>query len=264
MKITLMNGDALIELKKIPDETVDCIITDPPYNISTEGGNISRKYLKSKTHKRQADIKLDFGEWDKKTEDEYYQFTQSWISECARILKPKGWIYIFFSKERLGYLLDPRNGLFKANGIFSKTVITWHKSNPTPSFRKMNYVSSTEFIAVGSKGPSKIPHFLEQTKMHNFFETSNASIYGETEHPTEKPTALIGWLIDVSAAEVILDPFIGSGTTGVSAVRHGLDFIGIELDEKYFAIAKERIEKEALQSRLYGEEEMELVNRWKS
>jgi len=253
MKITLYNENAIDALRKQPPESVDCIITDPPYNISTEDKTISRKNLNSKTHRREADIKFDFGEWDRRTENEYYRFTQSWFSECARILKPKGWIYIFFSKERIGYFTDPRNGLFTQNDIFVKTIIAWHKSNPVPSFRKMNYISSTEFIVVGSKGPAKIPHFLEQTKMHNFFETSNASIYGETDHPTEKPVTLIEWLVDVGATETVLDPFMGSGTTGVAAVRRSFNFIGIELDGSYFSIAKKRIEKEATQNRLFAQ-----------
>ena len=250
MTFTIKNGDALELLKEIEDESIGCIVTDPPYNVSNDKKDISRKSMDSQMLKRNSDIKLDFGEWDKRTEDDYYEFTKQWFTECARILKPKAWIYIFFSKERIGYFTDPRNGLFVANGIYTKNTITWHKTNPTPSFRKMNYLSSTEFIAVGSKGNSRIPNFLEQKNMHNFFETANASIYGETEHPTEKPVELILWLLKTGGNSPVLDPFMGSGTTGTAALELDMDFIGFDTDEQYFSLAKERIKRTASQSRL--------------
>ena len=240
----IKNGDSMRLLKELETESVDCIITDPPYNISQEGKDINRNNMKSKLLKRNSNIKLDFGEWDRKTEEDYYEFTKQWFAECVRILKPKGWIYIFFSKERTGYFTDPRNGLFTSNGIFAKTIITWHKTNPAPSFRKVNYLSSTEFIVVGSKGNSKILNFLEQKNMHNFFETPNSSAYGETEHPTEKPLELIKWFIAVGSNknDTVLDPSMGSGTTGVASKLLNRNFIGFEIDEKYFEIAKERID----------------------
>lgn len=243
--INIKNENSLELLKDIKSNSVDCIITDPPYNISQEGKDIGRKNLNSNSFKRNSNIKLDFGEWNKKTENDYYNFTKEWFNECTKILKPKGWVYIFFSKERIGYFTDPRNGLFVSNGIFVKTIISWHKTNPAPSFRKMNYLSSVEFIAVGSKGNSKIPNFLEQKNMHNFFETPNASIYGKTEHPTEKPLKLIKWLIEVGSNknDTIFDPFMGSGTTGVASKLLHRNFIGFEIDKNYFKIAKERIDK---------------------
>ena len=250
MTFTIKNGDALELLKEIEDESIGCIVTDPPYNISNGKTNINRKSMDSQMLKRNSDIKLDFGEWDKRTEDDYYEFTKQWFTECARILKPKAWIYIFFSKERIGYFTDPRNGLFVTNGIYTKSIITWHKTNPTPSFRKMNYLSSTEFIAVGSKGNSRIPNFLEQKNMHNFFETANSSIYGETEHPTEKPIELLLWLLKTGGNSPVLDPFMGSGTTGTAALELDMDFIGFDTDEQYFSLAKERIKRTASQSRL--------------
>ena len=155
IKLTLIQGDCLKVLPKIPDESVDLVVTDPPYNISQENKKLSRKSLSSKLHKRDSDIILDFGEWDRRTEEEYKVFTERWFKEIVRILKPKSWFLSFFSKERIGYFTDPLDGLFKKYGFKTRTVITWCKSNPTPSFRKVNFLSSTEFIVVGSKGKCK-------------------------------------------------------------------------------------------------------------
>lgn len=242
---TIRNCDAYDGLRELPDNSVDMVIADPPYNISQDSLSIKRNNLRSPSFKRAADVKLDFGEWDKWTEEQFYEFTEKWFKECVRVLKPKGWFFSFFSKERIGYFCDPRNGLFLQNGINVKTIITWHKTNPVTSFRKMNYLSSTEFIVVGSKGESKIPNFLLQKDMHNFYETPNSSIYGETDHPTEKPVSLVKWLIITATNEgdLVLDPFMGSGTTAVAARSVGRNFIGFEIDENYCKMAKKRIEK---------------------
>jgi len=240
---TLIHGDCLEELKKLPDNSIDAIITDPPYNISQEGGDIIRKSLSSREFRRNSNIKKDFGEWDKRSEEEFYNFTKKWFKECSRVLKEGGWCFIFFSKERVGYFTDPRDSLFKENKFKTRTIISWHKTNPTPSFRKVNFLSSCEFIVVGSKGESRLPNFLMQKEMHNFFETANGSSYKKTKHPTEKPTNLIEWLIKIGSNEgdIILDCFMGSGTTAIASLKLNRKFIGIEKEEEYVKIANARI-----------------------
>ncbi len=255
MVILLKNGDALELLKEIPSESVDIVVTDPPYNISQEGKVIPRKNMHSKIFKSNSDIRLDFGEWDRRDENEFYNFTEQWFKECARILKPRGWFYSFFSSQRLGYFSDPRNGLFVNNGFKFKTLIAWHKTNPVPSFRKANYLASLEFIVVGTKGESKIPNFIEQKRMHNFYETPNSTFYGETIHPTEKPVELLQWIIYVGSKEgdTVLDPFMGTGSTGVAAVSLNRNFIGIEISKEYYDIAQKRINSVRQQLKLDGQ-----------
>lgn len=243
IKLTLIQGDALKVLKKIPDESVDLVITDPPYNISQDNKRLSRKNLSSKTHKRSSDIILDFGDWDKMDEKEYKDFTEKWFSEVVRVLKSKSWFLSFFSKERIGYFTDPLDGLFKKYGFKTRTIITWCKSNPTPSFRKVNFLSSTEFIVVGSKGKCKVKNFLEQKHMKNYFITPNSSIWKETTHPTEKPISIIKWLIKILSNEgdTILDTFLGSGTTMKAGLELRRNVIGIEIEPKYIEIVKKRL-----------------------
>lgn len=235
--------DDLEFLKQIDDNSVDLILTDPPYNISQDGIQINRTNLDSKLHKRKSSVDLDFGDWDKRSEDNFYDFTENWFKECMRILKDGSWFFSFFSKERVGYFTDPRNGFFKQYGFKTRTIISWHKTNPTPSFRKMNFLSSCEHIVVGTKGEGRIPNFLYQKEMHNFYETSNSSIYGCTTHPTEKPLELIKWLIKIGSNEqdLILDPFIGSGTTAIASIMLNRKFIGSDNNQEYFKIAQKRI-----------------------
>ena len=240
-KIELYEGDCIEIMKSMPDNSVDCIITDPPYNISKEGSNITRNY-KHYNWQRQADVKKDFGEWDRcwETEEDFFDFTESWFAECVRVLKEKGWIYIFFDKMRIGYF-----DLFLAKkyNIKARTIFTWIKQNPTPSFRKTNWISATEHIWVGSKGDSKLKNFLYQKDMNNYFISPNASAYKETEHPTEKPVKLIKHLITVNSNEgdTILDCFAGSGTTGKAAYELDRNCILIEKEPEYCDIIKNRM-----------------------
>lgn len=246
----IIHGDCLIELKRIPDNSIDCIITDPPYMISQKGKSIGRKSLNSKSWKRNMDIKLDFGEWDNfDSEEEFFRFTENWFKECSRVLKEKGWIYIFFDKQKIGYF---DLTLSKKYGIKGRTIFAWLKSNPVPSFRKVNWLSASEFIWVGSKGECKLKNFLMQKEMFNYMITPNKSSYGETSHPTEKPLLLLEKLIKVNTNEgdIVLDPFLGSGTTAIACINLNRKFIGIEKNEGYFNMAKERIRKKSIQEKI--------------
>ncbi len=244
--IKIENKDCLDFLKNVPNNSVDCIITDPPYMISQSGKKISRKSLSAKSWKRDMDIKLDFGDWDNfKDQKEFFKFTESWFKECVRVLKPKGWIYIFFDKQKTGYfdlILGPRYG------VKSRTIFAWLKSNPCPSFRKVNWLSASEFIWVGSKGECKLKNFLRQNEMSNYMITPNKSAYGETKHPTEKPKELIRKFILTSTDEsdTVLDCFVGSGTTAKVCKELKRNFIGCDISEEYCKIAINRLKQEIL------------------
>ena len=231
-------GDCLKVMKDIPDNSIDLVLTDPPYNISQKGKKISRKGY----HWGGKDIKLDFGKWDNfKTEDEFFKFTESWFKECVRVLKQKSWIYIFFDKQKTGYfdlILAPKYE------IKSRTIFAWLKTNPCPSFRKVNWLSASEFVWVGSKGSCKLKNFLNQTEMFNYMLTSNKSIYGKTEHPTEKPENLIKKFILVSTnkGDLVLDLFSGMGTTALACKLEKRHFIGCENNSSYYQIILRRLE----------------------
>jgi len=238
--------DAIEFLRKIPDNFVDLILTDPPYNISKLNDKRDRSKLNSPIMRRKKEINYDFGEWDNMERKEFLDFTKKWLKECCRVLKKDGTLISFFNKEDISYL----GWISKKYGVRTRNIFTWHKTNPVPSFRKVNYLSACEFAWIGSKGKFKTFNFKQQKEMHNFFETSNKSGYGVTEHPTEKPIKLISHLIEIHSNQndIVLDCFMGSGTTAIACKQLNRNFIGCEINEEYVKIAKKRISQENLLS----------------
>ena len=173
-------------------------------------------------------------------DEDFFNWVSLWFTECYRIMKQGAWIYIFFDKQKTGIFdlyLAPKLE-FK-----SRCIYVWVKTNPTPSFRKVNWNSGTEHIWVGSKGESKLKNFKYQKYMNNYFLSPNASAYKETEHPTEKPKKLLRHLVEVNTnpSDTLIDFMAGSGTLGVICKELNRNFIGIEIEPKYYEIAKHRI-----------------------
>ena len=238
MKLIL--GNCIEAMKELENNSIDAVITDPPYNISKLNDQRDRSKLASPIMRRKKVLNYDFGSWDNMGRQEFLDFTELWYTECARVLKNGGAFISFFNKEDISYL----GWIGKERNIRTRTILSWHKTNPVPSFRKVNYLSACEFIWVGSKGEKSWTfNFSQQKLMHNFFETPNSSSYGVTDHPTEKPSKLIKWMLEIHTNEgdTVLDPFMGSGTTGVACKELGREFIGIEISPVYMAIAKKRI-----------------------
>lgn len=229
--INLFNGDCLEVMKGIPDGSVDLILTDPPYNISRDSC-----FLRGKNPAKKGDvflIKHDFGEWDRKPLD-----LNSLFNEFNRVLKRGGTLLIFYDIWKLQDLkAAAENFKFK-----QPRVCCWVKNNPVPLNSDKNYLSNAceyfvTFVKLG-KGVfnSKYDNGLYKYPICHGKE--------RTEHPTQKPLTLISELLlkHSNKNDVILDMFMGSGTTGVACKNLNRKFIGVELDETYFNIAKERIE----------------------
>ena len=238
----LIQGDCLDEMVNLIDEgiEVDLILTDPPYNISKLNDNRDRSNMDSPIMRRKKPLNYDFGAWDNMEREEFLDFTNDWFNLCVQLLRDGGTMISFFSKEDVNFL----GWIGKEYGMRTRTVFTWHKTNPVPSFRKVNYLSSCEYAWIGSKGESAWTfNFKQQKQMHNFFETPNKSSYGVTKHPTEKPVSMFEHLIEIhtNPDDLVLDCFMGSGTTGVACRNLNRDFIGIELDSEYYQIALNRI-----------------------
>ena len=239
----IYNMDCLEGMKQLEDGSIDLIIIDPPYNISKENDSRDRSKLNSPIMRRKKPLNYDFGDWDNMGRKEFLEFTKAWLKECCRVLKENGTIISFFNKEDINFL----GWISKRWGIRSRTYISWHKTNPVPSFRKVNYLSACEFIWIGSKGKMTF-NFKKQNEMHNFFETPNKSSYGKTKHPTEKPLKLIKHFIEIHSNEneIILDCFMGSGTTALACKQLNRKFIGFEINDKYCKMANNRLNQEVL------------------
>lgn len=226
-------GDALKLLKEVPDESVDLILTDPPYNVSKPGQNITRKGGKFGVAK---DIKLDFGEWDRGIVK-----WQDFIEDFVRVLKPTGVLVMFYDRLELGCI---GKYLQEEHGFQVRHIGAWVKSNPAPQARKVQWQNGLEFFIVATKNKGSGHHFnykLGQSPDY-FIHSVNFKHY----HPTQKPLKLIEWIMSYWSfrGDLVLDPFAGSGTTLVAAERLGRRWIGFEINPEYAEIAMQRIRAE--------------------
>lgn len=222
--INLMNGDCLELMKKIPDGSVDLILTDPPYNIARKNN--------FQTMGRSG---IDFGDWDKGFD------LFSYIDHIPRICNKDANVVIFNDWKNLGCIARYAESL----GFVVKDMIRWKKSNPMPRNRDRRFVTDYE-CAVWLTMPKAKLVFNRQNKTYDRCEFYGSIVCGreKTNHTTQKPIWLMESIIKTLSNEngVVLDMFMGSGSTGVAAKNTNRSFIGIELDENYFNIAKDRIE----------------------
>lgn len=232
---TVIHGDCLAGMRKLENDAVGLIVTDPPYNL----GRFMKKRNAGVFRMRENHFvssgwdDLDHAEWDQKM--------RSFLNESYRLLKNDGAIIIFMSLMKIESLIAAAQDA----GFYYKTIGIWHKTNPIPRNMNITFVNSTEaWVYFIKKGPSGT--FNNSGKViHDFFEcsvtTAKEKKYGR--HPTQKPIKLIKHFIELLSHpnELILDPFMGSGTTGVASVELGRRFWGVELDETYIEIAKNRL-----------------------
>lgn len=228
-KYEIYNGDAVKILQKFAKngEKVDHIITDPPYNISQKN-NFSTMKSANRTG-------VDFGDWDKG-----FNLT-SWIAPATRVLKNGGTFIVFNSF----YNLTPIIREMEKNGLIVKDLIRWTKTNPMPRNINRRYVVDTEF-AIWAVKPGKPWVFNkpdDKPYLRAEFRTATVSGRERLGHPTQKSLNLMKHLAEIhtNLGEKILDPFMGSGTTGVAALENSRKFIGIELSPEYFAMAAKRL-----------------------
>lgn len=227
--IDLRLGDCLEIMRDIPDNSIDAVITDPPYGIgyasnrATTSGGMPRKNRSS------------FGK------DEY---DPRWVAELPRVQKDDGLIYCFTRWDVMHLWKDA----FVAVGYVATQRLVWDKCHWKMGDLRY-YGSQLEDVLLFRRGaPEMFPG--GHGRRGNLFRYSSSWLpEGQFDHPTQKPEALIREFIQDSTkpGDTVLDPFMGSGTTGVACVKTGRSFIGIEIDPHYFEIAKRRIEEAQLQ-----------------
>lgn len=220
--IDLRQGDCLELLKDIPDRSIDLVITDPPYKFENQGGGF---YAKNKSTKR---VYLDSLKNINCCEFNPYEF--------LNILKPKlkkFYGYFFCNKTLIEDYIK-----FARDNKYNFDVLVMAKSNPIPSFNN-HHLSDLEYIILIREKGTYFSKHKEIDDFRKYYVTSCK----KGLHPAEKPVELLGRFIKVSSKEndIILDCFMGSGTTGVACKELNRKFVGIEIDEKYFEIAKKRI-----------------------
>ena len=218
----IIRGDCIEEMKKLPNNSVDAIITDPPYNIS--------KKTNFSTMKGHRGTSMDYGEWDKNID------VTKFIKELPRILKVGANVVIFNCWENLGDIAK----MMRKNNIEPKRCLVLNKSNPAPFNRERLFVNDVEFMIWGVY-KNKLWIFNRKEKYEKCI--FNTKVQSKKFHPTMKDIKIIEKLIKIltNKGNIILDPFIGSGTTAIACLKLNRRFIGIEKEPEYVEIANARI-----------------------
>jgi site-specific DNA-methyltransferase (adenine-specific) len=234
-RIMLINGDCIVEMEKLDTDSVDLIITDPPYNLANFMKDRQTNLVKMRSN--------FFGAagWDEFEFEQWVQSMDRFFEQAHRVLKKKGAMIMFMSLLRVETIVN----IAARHKFYYKTTGIWHKTNPMPRNMNLHFINSVEgwiyFINDGKTGTFN----NNGRAVHDFIETSvtpgNEKQY--ISHPTQKPEALYARFIELltNGNEVVLDPFMGSGTAGVVCKKLGRRFIGIEITEEYFEGARNRI-----------------------
>lgn len=213
-------GDAVKELQKLPNDSVDLIVTDPPYGISREL-NCKGQRLGST-----AKLNFNFGEWD--------TFNKDWFDIALK--KTNGWMMTFCAKKDVGFFIDR----LEKNKFIAIDVLVWQKPDPIPLNAKSRFLNAWEAMVIGKK-PGAI---WNSNYEHNIIKVQAPKGRGRI-HPTQKPVELIKKLIILTTKEgdIVLDPFMGSGTTAVACIETQRNYIGFEISKQYWQQSMDRIEK---------------------
>lgn len=243
-EVILLHGDSFKLLSIIKTGTVDCIFADPPYFLSNNGISVSGG----------KQVSVNKGSWDNAISvAEKHKFNRKWIKMCKRVLSDDGTIWISGTMHNIysvGLALE-QEGFKIINNI------TWEKSNPPPNLACRCFTHSTETVLWAKKDHKKAKHVFEYKimkeinngkQMKDVWKGSLTSQKEKSEgkHPTQKPEYLLERIIlaATKSGDICLDPFCGSGTTGVVAKRLGRQFIGIEKEIEFIDLSVRRIKKE--------------------
>ena len=244
-KNKIINGDSLEELKKIPRETFDLIFADPPYNLQ----------LKSElTRPDRSKVSAVNDKWDQfENFKKYDEFTYEWLNECKRILKKDGAIWVIGSYHNIFRVGTAIQNL----GFWILNDVIWNKNNPMPNFRGTRFTNAHETLIWASKSEkSKYTFNYQSLKCLNddLQMRSNWNLpicsgserlkkNGKKIHSTQKPESLLHRILLATSNknDLVLDPFLGSGTSAAVAKKLGRNYFGIEKEKNYFKAAEERL-----------------------
>ena len=244
----ILTGDCVTEMMRLPPASVDLVFADPPYNLQLEGA-LSRP--------DQSVVDGVDDAWDKFADFATYDaFTRDWLTAVRRLMKPTATIVVIGSYHnifRVGAILQDL-------GFWILNDIVWRKANPMPNFRGRRFTNAHETMIWAARGPEAKAYTFnyEALKAGNEDVQVRSDWFlpictgaerlkdesGRKAHPTQKPEALLArvLLAASNAGDLVLDPFFGSGTTGVAARRLGRSFIGVERDLAYAKAARMRID----------------------
>ena len=249
-------GDCIkVMEKEIDKSSIDLVYADPPYNLSGKDLNLIKNKTGGPFYKMNES-------WDIYSEKDYLSFTELWLSKVYEVLKPNGSLYVSCTLHNIGEVICSAKNF----GLKLNNILTWYKTNAMPNITKRTFTHATEYVCLFVKGPNWKFNYDEiksfnpnKTKnghnkqMRDFLDFIEMPIVqgkerirgsnGRAIHPTQKPIKLIELIVIASSDEgdIVLDPFFGTGTTGVVAKELNRNWIGIEINELYYRIAYKRI-----------------------
>lgn len=245
--IDLYQGDTFKLLRRLEENSVDLIFADPPYFLSSNGITNSGGKM----------VSVNKGDWDNSlTLKEKHKYNRKWLKLCKNVMKDEATIWISGTLHNIysiGFALEEE-------GFKILNNITWQKTNPPPNLGCRNFTHSTETVIWAKKDLKKAKHYFNYSEMKKINDNKqmkdvwtgsltkkSEKVYGK--HPTQKPLYLVRRILTASTkpGAIVLDPFLGSGTTGVACKELDRKFIGIELESDYLEIAKKRIENTYIQ-----------------
>jgi DNA modification methylase len=244
---TIVKGDTVEVLRNLPSNSIDLIFADPPYNLQL------REEL---WRPNQTKVNAVTDQWDKfESFDEYDEFSKKWLSECKRVMKKEGAIWVIGSYHnifRIGRIMQDL-------GFWIINDVIWVKTNPMPNFRGTRFTNAHETLvyAIKDRDARYTFHYKSMRAYNNDLQMRSdweipicsgeerIRVEGEKAHSTQKPEELLRRVIISSSnpGDTVLDPFMGSGTTGAVSKLLRRNYIGIEREEKYIKVAEQRISK---------------------
>ena len=262
---SLFSGDCLERLAELPAESVDLVFADPPYFLSNGGFTCQSG--------RRAPVEK--GRWDASAGIEAdHAFTRAWLQACGRVLKPSGSIWVSGTQ----HVIFSVGFAMQSLGWRLLNSVTWYKPNASPNLSCRYFTHSSEILIwAAPRRPGKLRHVFDYPRMkaanggkqmrdvwalprageEELSEDGAGRVWTSTSprgeekalgrHPTQKPVALLTRIVEATAPEegLVLDPFSGSGTTGVAALRLGRRYVGIERDPEWLALARARLDAES-------------------
>lgn len=231
-KAKVFRGEALGTLKAMADESVDAILTDPPY--SSGGITLSQKQRQPSDKYQSTDVKQKFPDFsgDNRDQRSFVIWATLWMAECYRLARPGSMAMVFTDWRQLPTMSDA----LQAGGWQWRRIVVWDKPTARPS--RGEFKNQCEFVLVGVKDKFKPIH---SRCLPGIFRQSIVS-GAARRHMTEKPVPLLRNLLEVVPEKgIVLDPFMGSGSTGQACFETDRRFVGVEMSEDYFNIAVERL-----------------------
>lgn len=231
--VALYGGDALTVLASLSSASVDAVITDPPYSSggmmrSDRANDVHTKYVRSDSISG-----MDLGSFsgDGRDQRAYGYWCALWLGECLRVTRPGGTCLLFTDWRQLPATTDA----LQAGGWIWRGIVPWVKPNARPMAGR--FTAQCEYVVWGSAGT--MPVNFGETCLPGFYQAMPPR---DREHITQKPLSVMRELVKIAPkGATVLDPFMGSGTSGIAAVIEGRNFIGAELAEHYQQVARDRI-----------------------